>query len=1050
MSGAAKRSATGVDPITREIAERMARQSGLSLDEWLAGLRTLDETEAARSTEGPAPGVAASYLETPRRGDTAPARYEAPDHPADEMARMTQAIDRLFQRMEAAEGRASSAIGVVEGSAPGAVHRLDGDEREQIAIAARFEGAVQEIGAEQSKIAERLRRIEQEAHGPRSIEALRALENALGKVAGHLYEGESRTREAIAVVTARVDSLGAGEGRAADVAEAVASRIGERIEVAAGRTGEALRQLQSSFAALDARLASVEADTSGGDVDARLEHLATGEALRRLQSSFAALDARLASVEADSAGGDVEVRLEHLATGEALRRLQSSFAALDARLASVEADTAGDDVDVRLEHLADSLSMRLEAARAEMDTRLRTTTEGRIDQVERGLAQIADHLQTAERRSAEAIERMGREVTDMAGVLARKVQAAETRGAGAIEQVGGEVARIAQAVEAKLGRADTVHAQALERLGEEIARISERLAERIANSDRRAALAIDEVGEQVARSSERASQRQERVSEDLAERIRLSEQRTARVLEEARERLERVAAARQAGEIARQAVAGPMEDAGEPIYGDDPFMAFRPPPPAVFAAASTPRMEPGQAPAFTQADFEAADTFSAPAMERTAMAEPPLGRLDPEDPDPLPESTLAEEPAFGRREEPRFDSAPSSRPSGPTWEVIQKARAAANAGEAASSAQRPPHGTASESEGLFSHRFSRGRKGSGAGNVIMGVGMAAAVGLAMGGFWVVEREPKASAPAGLADLIGAKRSPRDATAASALTAGPPSLPREAVALNPTRIADAGDRLQRLPAPLQDLAPRYAAAVAQIDAKKAQGVESLRRVADLGYAPAQFYLAKLYESGADGLAKDSSEARRWTERAARGGERKAMHNLALYYFEGTGGPRDSSLAAEWFRRAADQGLADSQFNLGRLYEQGLGVQRNPAEAYKWYLIAAKSGDAEARAGAARTRTTLTIEARVAAERSAAAFHTSPAVQMAIASLPPTPGGDLVTAQKALLALGYYQGPVDGAPSPALRLALSAYQQDQGLPNSGAPDPATIGKLSALTR
>ena len=47
-----------------------------------------------------------------------------------------------------------------------------------------------------------VRRIEAEAAGPRSVEALRALEGALGKVAGHLYDGEARTREAIAALEA--------------------------------------------------------------------------------------------------------------------------------------------------------------------------------------------------------------------------------------------------------------------------------------------------------------------------------------------------------------------------------------------------------------------------------------------------------------------------------------------------------------------------------------------------------------------------------------------------------------------------------------------------------------------------------------------------------------------------------------------------------------------------------------------------------------------------------------------------------------------------------
>ena len=57
---------------------------------------------------------------------------------------------------------------------------------------------------------------------------------------------------------------------------------------------------------------------------------------------------------------------------------------------------------------------------------------------------------------------------------------------------------------------------------------------------------------------------------------------------------------------------------------------------------------------------------------------------------------------------------------------------------------------------------------------------------------------------------------------------------------------------------------------------------------------------------------------------------------------------------------------------------------------------------------------------------------------------------MTAQRALSQLGYYQGPTDGAASPALHLALEAYQRDQSLPVTGNPDAATLGKLQVYTQ
>ena len=166
---------------------------------------------------------------------------------------------------------------------------------------------------------------------------------------------------------------------------------------------------------------------------------------------------------------------------------------------------------------------------------------------------------------------------------------------------------------------------------------------------------------------------------------------------------------------------------------------------------------------------------------------------------------------------------------------------------------------------------------------------------------------------------------------------------------------------------------YAASVHQIETGDVSGVEGVRKAANLGYAPAEFYLAKLFESGSSGVRKDPAEARRWTERAAQTGDAKAMHNLALYWFEGAGGPKDPAQAAEWFKKAAQLGVQDSQYNLARLYEQGFGVAKNPAEAYKWYLVAGTAGDAESKAGAEAVKRQLAPETQTASERAAQAFR-----------------------------------------------------------------------------
>ena len=412
MTAAAPWSVKGIDPKAREVAKDLARRSGMTLGEWLNRMIIEGEGQGGDASAPDAFGGGAQerssrpYLHI-AKDDDAPPRIEIAEHPADEVSRVALALDRLTDRIEAAEGRSAAAISGIDQSVRGALSRLGQSEREQIAVAARFEGAVDEIRSEQIRSAERLRRIESEAAGPRSAEALRALEGALGKVAGHLYEGEARTREAIAALEARLDAQPAtAQSDPSAVVDEVVARLGQRLEAAETRTAEALRELGASFSALDGRLQSVEGANP--------------------------------------------------ATG----------------------------VQERLDQLAGDLTKRMEAARLEMATKLRDSADGRFDRMEKKLGEMAAHVQVAEQRSAQAIERMGREVVGMADAFNRRVQAAESRNATAIEQVGGEVARIAATVEHKLNRADSVQAQALEKLGAEIARITEKLAERIGNAER--------------------------------------------------------------------------------------------------------------------------------------------------------------------------------------------------------------------------------------------------------------------------------------------------------------------------------------------------------------------------------------------------------------------------------------------------------------------------------------------------------------------------------------------------------------------------------------
>ncbi len=946
MSSAGPWSVKGIDPKAREIAKDLARRSGMTLGEWLNQMIIEGEPEAppppresmardpqprdyaAREPER-RPEPARPVLQAPR------SRYEPEyERPAsdEEISRITRALETFSTRLEAAEHRSTLAISGIDQSVMGVLSRMEGIERDQTSIGAHFEGSVDEVRAAQTRLADRLRKIEAE-DGPKT-EALKALEASLGKVAAQIYEGESRARGAISEVrqdlsglSRRIDRLDveiAGKADAGDpytsgsVIDTVISRVAERIEQAESRTSAAVQALETSFAGLDARLKSTET---------RLDP----------------------EVDEDSP--------EH-----------------------------------RFQKLAAELQEKVEAQRAEMAEHMRAAADGKLDRMEAALRDLVGHVESSEKQSAQAIERMGREVMRIAQTLGQRVAAVETRNTEADQQVGGEMARIADAIENRMRTADAAQAEALEKLGGEIGRIAERLAERIAASERRAATAIDEVGDQVARVTDKINQRYDRAASELSDRIRQSEERTAKLLEEARETLDRRlidTQRRNAIDAAVQAVEAPaasISDFDDGGFGADDF------------AKAAPTVSPG----FND------DPFSPAAEAPRFAAEAPRFEAEPADfaeaepyaPPPAP----APPEAFEDFGPPPMQPARSS-----TRDLIESARAAARQASAPEGRGRRARGhddlagsipppalepdEAPRGLGAFMAKRKKKKESSTLRTALLASGTAATLSMAAVGYSLINAgradadrpvEPRpatstaeaAAAPqTSDADLLAAALTPDpSAPAAEATTTAQPAAAAATPAAAPgVKPAQTAATPAAVPIGAVDPKQLYSQAVLKIEGGDATGVEPLRRAANLGYAQAQFYLAKLHETGSAGVKKDPAEARRWTERAAAGGDDKAMHNLGLYYFEGAGGPKNATQAAAWFRKAADLGLKDSQYNLARLYEQGYGVTANAAEAYKWYLIAAASGDGEARSSAERVRAQLPQETRTAAERSAAGFR-----------------------------------------------------------------------------
>lgn len=824
--------------------------------------------------------------------------------------------------------------------------------------------------------------------------------------AAESYDRRSRRR--------RLDDVYAREDEQLDRALAAVEALTERMEAAERRSTLAISGVDQAVSGLVRRLESAEQAhaVQGRRIDDIAEELREGhkrlrrfeqetgprhaEALGKIEGALGKLAGQFYEAEARGRDGmtalrdrmdrferdsspdrmaeavvaRVASRLDEAQarTAHALRHLEGSFGQLDQRLRGVEQRAGAAAETGRLEQLAETLTRKVEESRAEMLQRFDSAArDGHIDKLERAVGDLAAHVQASERRSAQAVEAMGKEVLRIAENLNRRVQSAEqgqTKALQAVEtlgrdltrSLGAEVGKVADAIEQRLRRADEAHASGLERLGGEIARISERLSERIAQNERRSVEGVEALSERLGRVSDKMESRYERASAELAERMRQSEERTARLLEEARESVDRQLQTR------REPAAGAWAD---PDFPGEAFEAdWRDPAAAPFPAAA----------AGAEALAEPLDeVFAAPAAP--TVFGPPAAEAPP--PTPTFEAPAFEAPAF----QPQAFAAPPASadelddfsaetdfvggpaPQGErltTREAIAAARAATRLGAGPATADKPEGGFGFRLGGKsrLQQRVDRQAKREtstvrkaltasvtamavvGAGTAaVLGYQRLAAEGAAIPGFGLGQ-DASAEAAAGTAPL-----------AAAAVSPGP----------LPEALAGEADEA-------------YAEAVARLDAGDAEGVALLSRAANLGHAAAQLRLARLYETGEAGVATDPGEARAWTERAAQRGEPRAMHQIAMYLFEGIGGPADQAAAARWFRAAAERGLGDSQYNLARLYELGAaGLAADPAQAYRWYLIAAREGDAEAEAAARRLRAELPSTQRLRAEAEAERFE-----------------------------------------------------------------------------
>lgn len=128
-------------------------------------------------------------------------------------------------------------------------------------------------------------------------------------------------------------------------------------------------------------------------------------------------------------------------------------------------------------------------------------------------------------------------------------------------------------------------------------------------------------------------------------------------------------------------------------------------------------------------------------------------------------------------------------------------------------------------------------------------------------------------------------------------------------------------------------------------RESEGLEYIRRAAEMSFAPAEFSLGVSYSSGR-GVKTDKRLAIYWFERSAGHGFAAAAYNVGHFAENGVVGQPDKAKAAMWYRIASNMGDSDAEVALGNLCADFLRV--NPSEKedkwpFFWYRLAARHGN-----------------------------------------------------------------------------------------------------------
>ena len=575
MSQTGPWSVKGIDNKAREAAREAAREEGTTLGAYLNRLILQDDPDAA-GQPAPRPSAQASFAQNDPVADLtnrSQASYDPQPSrraPADEPS--NAALDRLTRRIESAEARSTLAITGIDQSVVGLLSRLENAEHNQQALGNHWDTVLGDVQKTYEVINSKITSIENDNAPKRNQAALQALEEALGKLASHVYEENELVSEESTAIKMRLESgLGELTSRMDNVDESVERRLQEASETVTKAVADSQmrvegtnRHLAERFSQLEVGLhnelsaANSASETLGQSLAEQQQHIGTlqdqlnrteaslqdeltaansttetlGQSLTEQQESISAIQDRLNRAEA--------------ATNDALEHLKSTFSNLDDRLEDISGTTSSEiagvaedirqQFDSKFDTLADDMRSLIASTRAEMASEIevaaRSVDSELIARLEDTISAMGARLDASEDMQAQTMEMVGDTVTRITESVDQRLVAGQNQQSRDIEQIGAQVTRVSESIDQRFSEInlDDQVAAATSELRDDMVRFTNSMDARFEQIESMDTGSVDRIASEV-----------EQLADKLDARVQESEQRSASAIEQVGEQVAGVA-----------------------------------------------------------------------------------------------------------------------------------------------------------------------------------------------------------------------------------------------------------------------------------------------------------------------------------------------------------------------------------------------------------------------------------------------------------------------------------------------------------------------------